>query len=219
MARKKKATLKYAWFEYTPEALASGVLTEKEIRAEYNRLRSIANKRVERLGRAGYKKSQAYLKNVNAYKSASNYNLHQLQYKLYQVSKFVAAKASTVSGMREIEKTALEKLHEKELQQVKDIWAFGDFMDWARAKYKGMDFDSERAAEVYNEAKRRDIDVGEIKKDYEMYKSHYKEFERLPVYRLEERKTSEWYKKIFGGEVNPKTGKEYKKAGKKKKKG
>ena len=54
MARKKQATLKYTWYEYTPEALQSGVLSEKEIRDEYRRLRNIANKRIDRLEKAGY---------------------------------------------------------------------------------------------------------------------------------------------------------------------
>ena len=30
MASRKQATLKYAWYEYTPEALQSGVLSDKE---------------------------------------------------------------------------------------------------------------------------------------------------------------------------------------------
>ena len=38
MARKKQATLKYAWYEYTPEALQSGALSEKEIKEENSTL-------------------------------------------------------------------------------------------------------------------------------------------------------------------------------------
>ena len=200
MARKKQATLKYAWYEYTPEALQSGVLSEKEIRDEYRRLRNIANKRIERLGEAGYAETQAYLRNAGAYKSASNYTMAELHYKLYQVSKFVAAKSSTVSGMRLIEKEVIETLQEKGLGRIKNLQEFGDFMTWARTRYKNSDFDSERAAEVYNEAKRRSIDIEEIKKDYELYRDNYKQFAELPVYRKAERRTSEWYRKALGVE-------------------
>ena len=73
-------------------------------------------------------------------------------------------------------------------------------MDWARAKYKNSDFDSERAAEVYNESKRRRIDIEEIKKDYELYRDNYRQFTELPVYRKEERRTSEWYRKVLGAD-------------------
>ena len=199
MAR-KQATLKYAWYEYTPEALQSGSLSEKEIRDEYRRLRNIANKRIDRLKRAGYTDTQAYLRNVGAYKSPSNYTMVELQYKLYQISKFVSAKSSTVGGMREIEKQMLGKLHEKDLGRITNLQEFGDFMEWARAKYKNSEFDSERAAEVFNESKRRRIDIEEIKKDYEIYRDNYKKFTELPVYRKEERRTSEWYKKVLGAD-------------------
>ena len=200
MASRKQATLKYAWYEYTRQALQSGVLSEKEIRDEYRRLRNIANKRIERLEKAGYGGTQAYLRNAGAYKSASNYTISELQYKLYQISKFVAAKSSTVSGMRLIEKEAIETLQEKGLGRVKDLQEFGDFMSWARTRYKNSDFDSERAAEVYNEAKRRSIDIEEIKKDYELYRDNYKQFAELPVYRKAERRTSEWYRKALGAD-------------------
>lgn len=198
MAKIKQSTLKYAWYEYTPEALQSGSLSEKEIRDEYRRLRAIANKRIARLEAAGYTESQTYLRNAGAYKSPSNYTLAELQYKLYQISKFVSAKSSTVSGMRLIEKQILKKLHEKDLGRIVNLQEFGDFMDWARTKYKNSEFDSERAAEVFNEAKRRRIDIEEIKKDYELYRDNYKKFTELPVYRKAERRTSEWYRKILG---------------------
>lgn len=200
MARTKQATLKYAWYEYTPEALQSGVLSEKEIRDEYRRLRNIANKRIDRLEKAGYEQTQTYLRNAGAYKSASNYTMAELHYKLYQISKFVSAKSSTVSGMRTIEKEAIETLQEKGLGRIKNLQEFGDFMSWARTRYKNSDFDSERAAEVYNEAKRRSIDIEEIKKDYELYRDNYRQFTELPVYRKSERRTSDWYRKVLGAD-------------------
>lgn len=198
MAKLNQATLKYAWYEYTPEALQSGSLSEKEIRDEYRRLRAIANKRIARLEAAGYTETQTYLRNVGAYKSPSNYTLAELQYKLYQISKFVSARSSTVGGMRLIEKQVLEKLHEKDLGRIRNLQEFGDFMDWARTKYKNSDFDSERAAEVYNESKRRRIDIEEIKKDYELFRDNYQKITELPVYRKAERRTSEWYRKVLG---------------------
>ena len=198
MAKRKQATLKYAWYEYTPEALQSGSLSEKEIRDEYRRLRNIANKRIERLEKAGYEQTQTYIRNVGAYKSPSNYTVPELQYKLYQISKFVAAKSSTVSGMRLIEKEAIETLQEKGLGRINNLQEFGDFMSWARTKYKSSEFDSERAAEIFNEAKRRNIGIEEIKKDYELYRDNYNQFTELPVYRKAERRTSEWYRKVLG---------------------
>ena len=198
MAKRNQATIKYAWYEYTPEALQSGSLSEKEIRDEYRRLRNIANKRIERLGKAGYEQTQTYLRNVGSYKAPSNYTPEELQYKLYQISKFITAKSSTVSGMRQIEKETIETLQEKGLGRIKNLQEFGDFMSWARTKYKSSEFDSERAAEVFNEAKRRNIPIEEIKKDYELYRDNYHQFTELPVYRKAERRTGEWYRKALG---------------------
>ena len=126
--------------------------------------------------------------------------MNELHYKLYQISKFVAAYSSTVSGMRTIEKWAIKTLQEKGLGRIKNLQEFGDFMEWARTRYKNSDFDSERAAKVYNEAKRRNIDIKEIKKDYELYRDNYRQFTELPVYRKEERRTSEWYRKALGAD-------------------
>ena len=198
MAKRKQATLKYAWYEYTPEALQSGSLSEKEIRDEYRRLRAIANKRIDRLEKAGYAGTQTYLLNVGAYKSTANYTMEELQYKLYQISKFISARSSTVSGMRLIEKEAIETLREKGLGRISNLQEFGDFMSWARTKYKNMEYDSERAAEIFNEAKRRKINIEEIKKDYELYRDNYHKFTELPLYRKTERRTSEWYRKALG---------------------
>lgn len=198
MAKIKQATLKYAWYEYTPEALQSGILSEKEIRDEYRRLRNVANKRIKRLERAGYEQTQTYLRNVGSYKAPSNYTMAELQYKLYQISKFISARSSTVSGMRLIEKEALKKLQEKGLGRINNIEEFGDFMSWARTKYKNSEFDSERAAEIFNEAKRRKIGIEEIKKDYELYRDNYKQLTELPLYRKADRRTSEWYRKALG---------------------
>lgn len=200
MAKIKRATLKYAWYEYTPEALQSGALTEKEIRDEYRRLRNIANKRIKRLENAGYTGTQTYLRNVGAYKSPNNYTMAELQYKLYQISKFVASRSSTVSGMRLIEKEAIETLQEKGLGRINNLQEFGDFMSWARTKYKSSEFDSERAAEVFNEAKLRKIPIEEIKKDYELYRDNYHQFIELPVYRKAERRKSDWYRKALGAD-------------------
>lgn len=200
MAKINRELLKYAWYEYTPEALQSGALSEKEIRDEYRRLRSIANKRIKRLGESGYQETQTYLRNVGSYKAPSNYTMEELQYKLYQVSKFISAKSSTVTGMRLIEKDAIESLQEKGLGRITNLKEFGDFMSWARTKYKSSEFDSERAAEIFNEAKRRNISIEEIKKDYELYRDNYRQFTELPVYRKEERRTSEWYRKALGAD-------------------
>ena len=97
-------------------------------------------------------------------------------------------------------KRQLETLQEKGLVRIKNLQEFGDFMDWARTKYKSSEFDSERAANIFNEAKRRNIGIEEIKKDYELYRDNYRQFTELPVYRKAERRTSEWYRKALGVE-------------------
>lgn len=188
------ATLKYPWYEYTPEALESGVLSESEIRAEYMRLRKIANQRLEVLGRRGYEDTQTYLRNAGTYRPQSEYTTSELMYQLYRVSKFVTAKSSSYSGMKQIERETKEKLLAHGLK-IKDLAEFGNFMEFARSKYGASEYDSERVAELYQEAKKRRISVTEIKKDFDFWVNNVEGVQELPVYKNAERRTSDWYRK------------------------
>ena len=85
---------------YSPQQLRK--MSDAELRKEYSMLRSVANKRIERLEKAGFGSSREVGYNAGVYiplKAVES--RRELVSLTSQVSKFLAAKRSTVSGQRE----------------------------------------------------------------------------------------------------------------------
>ena len=101
---------------YYPEALRSGILTETEIRKEYSYLRSIANKRLARFIGTEFEDHQSYRRNAGKFVPLSEITSErELLMKLYEVKKFTSAKSSSVSGLRAMQRQALETARERGL--------------------------------------------------------------------------------------------------------
>lgn len=135
MARKN--VLKYERLLYAPEALESGTLTVKEQRAEYSRLRKIANSRISALGRSEFRESQTYLKNRGGFAPLSKIESKDLKFELYDLMKFVTAKSSSVTGQREIRQQTIATFHDMGYTFInrKNYKQFTDFMENARKTY------------------------------------------------------------------------------------
>ena len=160
---------------YYPEALKSGTLSVKEMRKQYTYFRDIAMKRLSRLGVSEFADSQSYLKNIKQFKKLSQIESQQeLEKRLYTVQKFLRSKGSTISGQKAIRKKAVEAAQEKGLDFINEsnIADFGQYMDYLRAKYKGAQFDSERAYRLFVAAKKKDVDPMEIADDFEYWKNN-----------------------------------------------
>lgn len=85
---------------YSPQQLRK--MSDAELRKEYSRLRSVANKRIERLEKAGFGSSREVGYNAGVYLPLGAIeSRRELVSLTSQVSKFLAAKRSTVSGQRE----------------------------------------------------------------------------------------------------------------------
>lgn len=85
---------------YSPQQLRK--MSDVDLRKEYSRLRSIANKRIDRLEKAGFGGSKEAGYNAGVYiplKAVES--RRELVLLTSQVSKFLAAKRSTVTGQRE----------------------------------------------------------------------------------------------------------------------
>ena len=89
-----------AYTVYSPQSLRK--MNDVELRKEYSRLRSVANKRIDRLVKAGFGSSKEVGYNEGLYiPLAKVESRRELVMLLSQVSKFLAAKRSTVTGQRE----------------------------------------------------------------------------------------------------------------------
>ena len=122
---------------YLPSELAK--MPEREIRKEYSRLRSIARKRLQRLSEGGYEMTTAYRMNQNRYRTLKELNdsPKQLAERLSDLSRFISARSSTVTGQKGIEQDRITSLHEAGYTWInrKNIKAFGEFMNYVKALF------------------------------------------------------------------------------------
>lgn len=193
----RKDILNYPEEYYYPEALKEGALTAKEMRAEYSRLRTVANKRLERFKGTKYEDSQSYIKNANKFVRLKDIeNERDLIYKLYELKKFVTAKSSSVSGMREIERKTLETAHDRGLTWLNagNLQSFGAFMEECRAKGYARLYGSERCAQLFGTAAKKGLDPAEVQADFNYWMQNREALENAPKFRNKDQRTSENYK-------------------------
>lgn len=78
----------------------------KAMRKEYTRMRDIAQKRIQRLGKSEFSDTSAYRTNQSGFRKLKDLDPRDFAKAFSELSKFVSAKGSTVTGQREIrEKT------------------------------------------------------------------------------------------------------------------
>ena len=187
---------------YYPEPLRSGTLTPEEMRTHYRYLRKIANKRLKNFVGSEFEDAQSYIKNVGKFVPLSEINNErELMFKLYEVNKFVCARSSTVKGLKQIRKEAIETLHDKGITWVNtdNYKQFADYMEYMRTKYKSKQYDSKRAMVLYGmtETGSVGIDVEEVKRNYKFWSKHVNELASLPKNVSEEIKSTKDFKKAL----------------------
>ena len=183
---------------YYPEALASGTLSLEEIKEQYKYFRRAAKYRLKKLGESEFADTQTYLKNVNAFKPLSKIeSQRELEKRLYSVQKFLRSKASTIKGQEEMRQKAIESAQEKGLDWINEsnIAAFGQYMDYLRTKYKGAQFDSERALRLFVASEKKEIDPLDVAKDFEYWKRNVSYIERVGKIESSKPHSAEDYKK------------------------
>ena len=86
---------------YYPGALAQR--SEKELRKEYSRLRNVAQKSIQRLGKSEFSTGATYRNAVGRFPTTKSIkSQRQLVMALTDVTQFLSAKSHSVSGLREI---------------------------------------------------------------------------------------------------------------------
>ena len=170
---------------YYPEALRSGTLTPEEMRSHYSYLRKIANKRLQRFSGSEFEDAQSYIKNVGKFVPLSDINNErELMFKLYEVNKFVRARSSSVTGLRQIRNETIETFHDRGFTWVNknNIKQFGEYLEYMRAKYGAKQFDSERAAELFGMIQKGSVglNVEDVQNDFKFWARHADELSQMP---------------------------------------
>lgn len=175
-----RAKLTYSRDTYTPEGLKS--LTERELRKEYSRLRSIARKRLERFVGTEWEDSQVYRLNVGIYIPLKDIKTErELRYLTVQVAHFLTASTGSVSGLNAQRERAVQTLNERGIDFVnKDNFKeFGEFMEYARIVRLNRMFDSERVAEFYEFAKKAELTGEELRKAFRRWSKRQDKQKRI----------------------------------------
>lgn len=175
-----KAQLQWSAALYHPEALK--VRDSAELRAEYARLRDIAQKRLSRLAKSEFASGAIYQNNKNKFPKLSEIKTDaELRLKLSELSRFVEAKTSSVSGLRAKRKKQLETLKENGYSWV-NKGNYEEFVNWIDdyvAKHSTNHYYP--APEVVKEAfeeQFKDLDPREVKKAFDQRSKPSKKKER-----------------------------------------
>lgn len=167
------SSLRYPVEAYVPSVvMMSKYMTEKQMISEYSRLRSIARKRLERFVGTEWVDTQQYRMNAGRYKPVKEIkNKTELVALLSDVSRFVTARTGSVSGLRAQRRQSIQSLHEHGYTFVnrKNFKQFADFMEDWRTWDRNRIYDSARVAELYHEAKKKQIPPDQLERDFEFW--------------------------------------------------
>jgi len=171
MARRLESKLRsgLTMQSYYPDA-AKAVFTPSEALAEYNRLRKIANRRLEALQRR-YPGSSLAREYKGGFPAAGKEDSRRIYQRLYQAARFTELKLGSVTGMREYRRRSIETLHERGYDFVneRNFDRFTDFMEEVKTHDTYSSFSSEEVVELFEEAEESGADPQEIAQRFEEY--------------------------------------------------
>lgn len=158
----------------------SDIFTFKEAKKEYSRLRSIANKRLQRLGKSEFAGSTTYKNWSAGFETLENLGKERdLRKALYDVARFLNTKTSTVTGARKAQSEFVKTMNEMGYTFInrQNAQQFGEFMREVKkhADYKGRD--SEQLVDLYKTAKEKRIEPLSLAKNYEKWFDNEKLYE------------------------------------------
>ena len=191
-----------------PQMIRAHAITDEQLRAEYSRLRSVANKRIKRM--EGKPEAQeTYAEHAGGFPKVKGMSRSDLVYALADVSRFLTAERGSLSGIRYTNKKIAKSLERKGIHVPKDQLAkFGTFMN-AMKKALGInrgDYASQQIAELWSELFQKgkisqskfEKRVKEVMKDIEEeQKKLYKRAERREVNKvIRENPISDYFEDI-----------------------
>ena len=170
---------------YIPAAIRYGYLTEKEARAEYSRLRSIAVKRLQRLASTEGRHHAAFKMYGREGFSPlpRNASASEIGRALADVHHFLEMKTSSISQIREAQRSAVQTLQERGYTFINrsNIREFGEFMEAARRQKVASDNrgGSPIIVELYETVKRLNLDPAVVQRDFAYWLARKKELESM----------------------------------------
>lgn len=163
--------------DYYPEA-AKQIFTPKQARDEYNRLRKIANRRLEALQR-NFPESKAAREFRGGFPAASGEADRRIYQRLYEVARYMSRKLGSVTGEREYRRRMIQSLHEVGYTWInkRNFDDFTKFMEEVKTHSTYRQYDSERVLELFHETLKKKAKPQAVAASFELYLSKEKDVE------------------------------------------
>ena len=155
----------------------------KEARAEYSRLRKIAEKRLKRIGESEFRTGDVYRKYKDAFQPLpKNASAERVRKMLSEVARFTERKQASISGFRESQKKQIETLQERGYDWINkdNISTFNDYMARIMKFTAAKNYDSEEIVDLVHDAMDADLDPDDVAEDFEDYLNGVKEIPEMP---------------------------------------
>lgn len=173
-AAKRKTTLARERGQYSIENLRTQ-WTDKELRREYSRLRSILKKRMERLEASeefGFTRGKKdVLFDMERYKPLKEMSREELLIKMRDLAAAVESPYSTLTGRRDVMEKTLKTLHEHNYTFITEE-NYADFINWMDMLAdvsKGRQYDSERVMDIIQKAESGEITARQMRREFINY--------------------------------------------------
>lgn len=172
---------KYPSWYYTPEELRIN-LTDTQIKQEYQRLRRIAMKRLNRLDETNMATRNWTERRREKFKASSKIPIEDMPYMLTEIERYLRSAYSTVSGRRKVQMETMSRLREAGYDFINssNIERFYEFMEWVRENKLSRMYDSEQIVELFNLAEAKNIRPESLKKDFNGWMSNIDRLEKIP---------------------------------------
>lgn len=197
--RRDRAQLKYDrdLYNYSTLKIAEP-LTEKQARAEYSRLRSIARKRLERFEGTEWEDTNTYKYNKGQFKPLPDIkSKDELYRRLSMVATFIASDTGSVKGLKAQRKRSIETLHSHGYNFVntKNFKEFSKYMEESRISKIANLYDSDRIAELYRITSKKKIPTVELEKDFSFWMDNASKLDNMQTIKNDSPKNADEYRK------------------------
>lgn len=178
--RRDKAELRFEKSVYTPDGAKS--ISNDDLRQEYSRLRSIAEKRLKRFQGSEWTDSQVYQLNVGKYKPLAEIeNDRELRHLFSDVAKFITAYTGGVAGLEKQRREGIKTFnaHGYDFVNKENYREFADFMEYSRTMKLNRIYDSKRIADFYEAAEKKKLSRDEMYKQFKSWTRKQKKQKKI----------------------------------------
>ena len=163
---------------YSPSEI--GKMSARAINKAYSELRSVANKRIQRMSEQGLGRDKSLFPTI---KQIEDTYYGDVRSALGDVSKFLKSPRTTVRGekafIKEFQETMIEKGYGDLVETREDIYNMIDFMEDLREQYSDKLFDSGDALDFLQQGQRLKIPAAKLKENYDIFASNLEAMEKL----------------------------------------